>query len=41
LTFEDGSNPAVSMTGTRLLSEGFTLSLRGPFVSELVWIERE
>ena len=41
LTFEDGSNPAASMTGRGLMAEGFRMSLRGTFVSELVWIARE
>jgi len=40
LSFEDRSNPAVSMTGSRLMGDGFRMSLGGTPVSELVWIDR-
>lgn len=40
LTFEDGSNPAAVLPGEVLMREGFSMTLRGALVSELVWIER-
>ena len=40
LTFEDGSNPAVTLPGETLMRDGFSMQLRGTLVSELVWIER-
>ncbi len=40
LTFEDGSNPAVTLPGSTLMQDGFMMALRGLLVSELVWIER-
>ena len=40
LTFEDGSNPAVTLSGDTLMHDGFTMQLRGTLVSELVWIDR-
>ena len=40
LSFEDGSNAAVSMTGSQLMGAGFRMSLPATFVSELVWIDR-
>jgi hypothetical protein len=40
LSFEDASNPAVELPGDSLMRDGFNMALRGPLVSELVWIER-
>jgi len=39
LTFEDGSNPPVELSGATLMRDGLGLQLRGELVSELVWIE--
>ena len=41
LTFEDGSNASLSLPGSRLMTDGFRMSLHGTFVSELVWIGRK
>jgi hypothetical protein len=39
LTFEDGSNPDVSKSGAELISAGIDVTLKGKFVSELVFFE--
>ena len=39
LTFEDGSNPQADMTGAELLTSGIAVTLKGQFVSELMFIE--
>lgn len=41
LDFEDGSNPAVVLSGDELMEAGFPMSLEGVFVSELVWVNRQ
>jgi hypothetical protein len=41
LSFEDGSNPAVTIAGEQLLKNGFRMSLGAAWTSELVWIERK
>ena len=38
LTFEDGSNPVSTLTGEQLMGAGFTMALKGTFVSELAWV---
>jgi len=40
LSFEDGSNPAVTMTGDQLMDEGLKMSLGSTFTSEWVWIDQ-
>ncbi len=40
LTFEDGSNQAVVVSGEALMRDGVSMTLRGALISELVWIER-
>jgi hypothetical protein len=39
LTFEDGSNPSVSMSGADLMNVGIDVTLRGQYVSELMFIQ--
>jgi hypothetical protein len=36
----DRSNPPITLPGEALMRDGVSLTLRGPLVSELVWIER-
>ncbi len=39
LTFEDGSNASVNKSGTELLNSGIDVTLKGKFVSELIFFE--
>jgi hypothetical protein len=39
LSFEDGSNPAVFMSGAALMSSGINVSLAGTYNSELMFLE--
>jgi hypothetical protein len=41
LTFEDGSNPETSLKGSELMEKGITVSLKGQFNSELMFINGE
>lgn len=40
LSYQDESNAPKDHPGAELMSEGFTMTLQGALVSELVWIER-
>ncbi len=39
LTFEDGSNPSVNKSGDELMNTGVDVTLKGKFVSELIFFE--
>jgi len=39
LTFEDGSNPSVDKSGAELMNTGIAVTLKGKFVSELIFFE--
>ena len=39
LTFEDGSNASVNKSGTELLNSGIDVTLKGKFISELIFFE--
>jgi len=40
LTFEDGSNPDIILTGKVLMTSGVNISLSGKFISELMFFEK-
>jgi hypothetical protein len=39
LTFEDGSNPSANKSGAALMNTGIAVTLKGKFVSELIFFE--
>ena len=41
VTFEDKSNPDAVMAGAALLEDGLETTLKGKFVSELVFLQKE
>jgi len=41
LTFEDGTNPDIVLTGKELMQNGVKVSLDGKFISELMFFERK
>ena len=41
LTFEDGTNPAVTLSGAALMNTGIKITLPGEWTSELMFIEKE